>query len=161
MKTFLKIFTLVVLAQLAGHLSLAVCTCDGLAVANTPANAALTGSCAGCIAGGTGSNCSWDGLRTCPDSSNTSLNLPNPLGGTVTVPGLIRNIINAALGIVGSLALLMFIYGGFTWMLAAGNEQAVEKGKNILTWATVGLVVIFASYSLVDFVIKAITQGGG
>jgi uncharacterized membrane protein YjfL (UPF0719 family) len=74
------------------------------------------------------------------------------------VPVLIGNVLNVALGIVGSLALVMFIYGGFVWMLAAGNEQAVEKGKNILMWAAIGLVVIFASYSLVRFVINAITQ---
>ena len=88
--------------------------------------------------------------------------LSNPLGpNTNSVPKLIGNIINGALGIVGSLALLMFIYGGFTWMLAAGNEQAVEKGKNILMWAAIGLVVIFASYSLVSFVINNLTGAAG
>ena len=103
-----------------------------------------------------------------PVQTTPSVNLVNPLGGTSehpegtinSVPALIGNIINAALGVVGSLALIMFIYGGFTWMLAAGNEQAVEKGRNILMWAAIGLVVIFASYSLVNFVINAITKGG-
>jgi len=83
---------------------------------------------------------------------------PNPLGsGDITIQVLIGKIINATLGIVGSLALLMFIYGGFTWMMASGNQQAVQKGKDILTWATVGLVVIFASYALVNFVLVAMT----
>jgi Type IV secretion system pilin len=101
-------------------------------------------------------------------AGGASVSLVNPLGGTTanpagtitSVPKLIGNIINAALGVVGSLALIMFIYGGFVWMLAAGNEQAVEKGRNILMWAAIGLVVIFASYSLVNFVIAAITKGG-
>lgn len=91
-------------------------------------------------------------------SSGSSVNLDNPLG-TATVPSLIGNIINALLGIVGSLALVMFIYGGFTWMLASGNETAVEKGKKILVWATIGLVVIFASYSLLHFILSAVTSG--
>ena len=65
---------------------------------------------------------------------------------------LIGKIINAVLGVVGSIALIMFIYGGFTWMTAAGNEQSVAKGKEILIWATIGLVVIFSSYALVKFV---------
>jgi hypothetical protein len=86
------------------------------------------------------------------------VNLTNPLPGVTSVPILIGKIISAALGIVGSLALLMFIYGGFTWMLAAGNEQAVTKGKNILTWAAIGMAVIFASYSLVSFVINSLTK---
>ena len=80
--------------------------------------------------------------------------LDNPLGESNPNPqALIGKIINAVLGIVGSLALAMFIYGGFTWMLAGGNSEAVTKGKNILVWATMGLVVIFTSYALVHFVI--------
>jgi hypothetical protein len=86
------------------------------------------------------------------------VNLTNPLPGVTSVPILIGKVISAALGIVGSLALLMFIYGGFTWMLAAGNENAVTKGKNILTWAAIGMAVIFASYSLVSFVINSLTK---
>jgi hypothetical protein len=92
-------------------------------------------------------------------SGGPSADLQNPISAN-SVPELIGNIIKVALGIVGSLALIMFIYGGFTWMLAAGNEQSVEKGKNILLWATIGLVVIFASYSLVSFVIMKVIVGG-
>ncbi|MCK4539930.1 hypothetical protein KAU09_02120 [Candidatus Parcubacteria bacterium] len=40
-----------------------------------------------------------------------------------------------------------FIYGGFTWMLAAGSSEKVQKGKDILIWATLGLVVIFSAYA--------------
>lgn len=88
------------------------------------------------------------------DSGTVRLN--NPLGNDVSVPGLIGRIIKAILGIVGSLALVMFIYGGFTWMLAAGNNEKVKKGKDILVWAAIGLVVIFSSYALVRFVITSI-----
>jgi hypothetical protein len=83
--------------------------------------------------------------------------LEDPLGNK-TPQTLIGQVINAALGVVGSLALAMFIFGGFTWMLSAGNSQAVEKGKNILIWATIGLIVIFTSYALVNFVFKTALQ---
>jgi uncharacterized membrane protein YjfL (UPF0719 family) len=43
-------------------------------------------------------------------------------------------------------------------MLAAGNDSQVQKGKNILLWAVIGLVVIFASYSLVHFILKSVAQ---
>jgi hypothetical protein len=108
-------------------------------------------------------NCEWMGPEgLCAGNGGFSnggeVNLTNPLPGVTSVPILIGKVISAALGIVGSLALLMFIYGGFTWMLAAGNENAVTKGKNILTWAAIGLVVIFASYSLVNFIINALAK---
>jgi len=85
-----------------------------------------------------------------------SVSLDNPLGDTKDIPSLIGNVISAVLGIVGSLALVMFIYGGVIWMTAAGNEQSVTKGRNILMWAALGLVVIFSSYALTRFVIQAI-----
>lgn len=69
----------------------------------------------------------------------------------------IGRIINSALGIVGSLALLMFIYGGFVWLTSAGSSDKVTKGKNILVWATIGLVVIFMSYGATKFVLDKIT----
>jgi len=69
---------------------------------------------------------------------------------------LIGKIIVAVLGIVGSLALLMFIYGGFTWMTAAGNQESITKGKNILVWATIGLIIIFSSYAIVRFVFEGV-----
>ena len=41
-------------------------------------------------------------------------------------------------------------------MLAAGNAEAVKKGKDIIIWATIGLVIIFSAYALVKFVISGI-----
>lgn len=75
--------------------------------------------------------------------------------GEVTGPELIGRIIKTALGIVGALALAMFIYGGFTWLTSGGSTDKIKKGKDVLMWATIGLVVIFASYTLVDFLLQA------
>jgi len=85
--------------------------------------------------------------------------LPNPLGTGVdktSIPVLLGKIIQSVLGVVGSLALVMFIYGGIVWMLSAGNQERVTKGKQILIWATVGIVVIFTAYALVKFVLTTI-----
>ena len=86
--------------------------------------------------------------------SGGTCTLSNPLGEVKTPEALIGKVIKAVMGIVGSIALVMFIYGGFTWMMAGGNAQAVDKGKSILMWAAVGLIVIFSSYALVQFVFK-------
>lgn len=83
--------------------------------------------------------------------------LPNPLG-TTDIPTLIGHIIKALLGVTGSIALLMFIYGGILWLISGGNEKRVEQGKSVLTWATIGLGIIFTSYILVNFVIKSLTS---
>ncbi len=86
--------------------------------------------------------------------------IPNPLGTGVnaeTVPGLINRVIIAILGIVGALALLMFVWGGLLWMTSAGNADQVKKGRDTLVWASIGLLIIFASYTLVTTLFKSLT----
>lgn len=106
-----------------------------------------------------GGGCSWTDSSGTIGAPLTPVSLINPLTGRATSKSpevLVGNIINAVMGVVGSLALAMFIYGGFTWMLAAGNDQRVQKGKEILIWATVGLIVIFSSYAIVRLVFTGI-----
>ena len=96
---------------------------------------------------------------SCTGDGCTFPNPLNPSGDPKDDPSpatLMGRVINAVLGIVGSIALVMFIYGGFSWMTAAGNQESVTKGRNILIWATVGLIVIFSAYALVKFVFTAI-----
>ncbi len=65
---------------------------------------------------------------------------------------IIAVIIQALLGLVGAGALLMFVLGGFYMIFSAGNEERVTKGKRILVWAVVGMVVILSSYAILSFV---------
>jgi hypothetical protein len=92
---------------------------------------------------------------TAPSTTPSATALNNPLGVN-SVPQLIGNIIKALFGIVGSIALLMFIWGGFTWMTAQGDPKRVQKGKDTLIWAVLGLAVVFGSYALVTLVINAL-----
>ncbi len=82
--------------------------------------------------------------------------LENPLGETKTPQLLIAKIINSVLGVVGSIALLMFIYGGLTWMISGGSAEKIKKGRDIIIWSAIGLVIIFASYGLVRVLILAV-----
>ena len=91
--------------------------------------------------------------------SGDAVQLTNPLTGNKnsdSIPVLLGKIISYAMGIIGSLALFMFIYGGITWMLSGGNAEQVTKGKNIVIWAALGIALIFMAYALVRFVISAI-----
>lgn len=88
--------------------------------------------------------------------SNGAIVLPKPID--VDDPRiLVGNIIKIALGLVGSLALVMFIYGGLMMMVSSGNSDLISKGRNTLIWAVLGLVVIFSSYTIINFVLTRIT----
>ena len=104
---------------------------------------------------------SSDRIATSSDRSSaaTTVSLPNPLG-TTDVNQVIANMINFILSLVGSVSLILFIYGGITWMTSAGAPAQVKKGKDIVVWAIIGLAVVFTSYILVKFVIQGVTYTG-
>jgi hypothetical protein len=57
------------------------------------------------------------------------------------------------LSITGSIALAMFIYGGFTFLISGGSSERITKGKTILINSIIGLVIIFTSYLIVNFIL--------
>lgn len=78
----------------------------------------------------------------------------NPLD-IESVSVLIGRLIKIFMQIVGSIALLMFIYGGVLWMIDAGNSEKQKLAMKIIVWSSLGIVVILASYILVDFAFEA------
>ncbi len=89
-----------------------------------------------------------------------AVTLINPLGEGSNDPRLlIGRLIAAVLSIVGSLALLMFLYGGLIWITSMGESDKVMKGKKILIWATLGLVIVASAYVIVNAIILGLTTG--
>lgn len=54
------------------------------------------------------------------------------------------------LGLVGTLSLLFFVYGGLTFLLSSGNSDQVKKGMGIIKAATVGLLLTFSSVMIIN-----------
>lgn len=66
------------------------------------------------------------------------------------------NISQIILGLVGSLSLLAFVAGGVMFMISSGSSDKVEKAKRIITAAVVGLIIVFASWMIIRFVILSL-----
>ncbi|MFA6994822.1 MAG: pilin [Patescibacteria group bacterium] len=66
------------------------------------------------------------------------------------------NVSKWILGIVGSLALLMFIYGGLMFLISAGSADKIGQANKIIIAAVVGLVIVFASFLIIQFVMRSI-----
>ncbi|MDP2944461.1 MAG: pilin [bacterium] len=62
------------------------------------------------------------------------------------------NVSKWILGIVGSLALVMFIYGGVMFLISGGGSEMVTKAKKIIVAAVIGLIIVFASFLIIKFV---------
>ncbi|MFH1284038.1 MAG: hypothetical protein ABIH78_00390 [Candidatus Peregrinibacteria bacterium] len=61
----------------------------------------------------------------------------------------ILSIINFAIRIIGSIAIIILIIGGFMFMFAQGNQQKLDEAKDIVKYAIIGLLVTFLSYIIV------------
>ena len=61
---------------------------------------------------------------------------------------------------IGALALVMFVYGGFTMILSMGNPERVKKGRDILAAAVVGIIIVFTAFLIVSFLLDALNVGG-
>jgi hypothetical protein len=65
-------------------------------------------------------------------------------------------IVNAALSLLGIVFIILTIYAGYNWMIARGDEAKVEKAKDTLTRAIIGIIIVVGSYAIWQFVFKAI-----
>ena len=70
---------------------------------------------------------------------------------------VIGNIIGRALQFIGVLFLLLMIYGGIIWMIARGNETEVQKAKDIIQAAIIGLVIVMAAYAVTAYIGSALS----
>jgi len=66
---------------------------------------------------------------------------------------IIGMLINALLGLVGVIFLLIIIMAGFRGMTAGGNEETISQSKKNLTNAVIGLIIIFAAFIITNFVV--------
>jgi hypothetical protein len=60
------------------------------------------------------------------------------------------------LGIVGSLTLLMFIYGGFLFLTSAGSSEKITKANGVLIAAITGLAIVFSSFLIIKFILGSV-----
>jgi hypothetical protein len=63
------------------------------------------------------------------------------------------------LGLSGSVALLAFIAGGIMFLASAGNKTWIDRGKAAITGAVIGLAIVFASWTIIGFIITNISSG--
>lgn len=85
--------------------------------------------------------------------------LTNPLGEETDVRVIAARIIQGALGISGTIAFLMIVYGGFLWMTAMGRSEQIDKGKKVLTWTILGIVLVASAYVITTAIFNALLTG--
>ena len=73
-----------------------------------------------------------------------------------SLPKLAGELIAPLLALVGVVFLVITVYGGFLWMISAGESDKVTKAKGLIVNGVIGLIIVAAAYVLVNFVLQAV-----
>lgn len=80
--------------------------------------------------------------------------------GEDSLLGRVNIIINVALGVIGVVAVVMIIYGGFVYMTSRGDPEKVKKGKSTIMYGIIGLIISLLAFAIVNFVLGAVFRDG-
>lgn len=69
-----------------------------------------------------------------------------------TVDEVANGVIKIVIAIIGVIAVGVMIYGGFCFMMSHGDAARVQKGKHIIMYGLIGLIVSIMAYAIVLFV---------
>lgn len=86
--------------------------------------------------------------------TNQTLNAIDPLliGGSTrgeqfsTPGGIISRVLEYAFPLAGIILFVMIVIGGFQMVLGAGEQKAMEGGRQRVTMAIVGFILLFSAY---------------
>ena len=70
-----------------------------------------------------------------------------------TLESDVSGIINGVISVLGIVAVVAIILGGIQFLTANGDPGKVKKGKDIILYGIIGLVVVLISAAIVNFVI--------
>lgn len=76
----------------------------------------------------------------------------NPLGDDVDIADIILRAVKFLLSLAAVLALAAVVVGGLFYIISFGNEDRAKLGKKAITYAIIGLLLIGASFLIVQTV---------
>ncbi len=93
---------------------------------------------------------------------NTSISNINTLESSTgvqefaTLTDLFMALLKWALGFLGILAVAAIIYGGVVYITSVGDEKKAEKGKMIILYTVIGIIVVGGAAVVVNFIITLV-----
>lgn len=80
-----------------------------------------------------------------------------PSGG-VSINKVIKVIINILSAVVGVVAVIMLIVGGFKYITSGGDSNKVSGAKNTIIYAIIGIAIVALAQFIVQFVLNKVTS---
>jgi hypothetical protein len=69
---------------------------------------------------------------------------------------LVGMLIGVFLQVLGVIFVILFIVAGYHWMMAGGDTAKIDKAKDSMWRAIIGLLIIIGSYAIEQYVFSAL-----
>ena len=74
--------------------------------------------------------------------------------------GKVGSVINVVYGLIGIVAVVFVIIGGFKYMTSQGEPARVQQAKNTIMFSLIGLIVTLSAFAITSFILTALGSGG-
>lgn len=79
-------------------------------------------------------------------------------GSVSSLQNVITNILYSIIAVSGLVAAIFIIIGGINYMTSGGDSAKVQKAKNTILYACIGLIICALAFAIVNWVIKSVIQ---
>lgn len=95
------------------------------------------------------------------DNTFKPINSPDAINqnyGVITINAFLQFLAGSIIEIISGIAIFTLVMAGYLMVTAAGNEEQVTRGKDIIKKTLTGLVVIILSYVIVKTILSLIIE---
>lgn len=96
-----------------------------------------------------------DVLQTCDAGSAVCKGTAD---SNTTVYGLLKNVINLLLTIIGIIAVITIVVAGIRYVTSGGDSAQTKNARDTILYALVGLVVAMLAFPLTNWVINQLNK---
>ena len=112
-----------------------------------------------------GYNCTGaEGSKACTKSAEDTFGLGKVDKGLEQSLGnkdlreTVGQLINVALGLLGIIAVVIILIGGFQWMTAGGNDDKAAEARKRIFAGIIGLAIILSAWAIALFVLNQLSK---
>ncbi|HSW66012.1 MAG TPA: pilin [Bacillota bacterium] len=80
--------------------------------------------------------------------------------GTAKIQTIVTTIVNIFSIVVGIIAVIMIVVGGFKYITSGGDSGNITSAKNTIVYAVIGLVIVALAQFIVKFVLDKVNNTG-
>ena len=74
--------------------------------------------------------------------------------GQADLTKIIGQIVKIVISLLGLVAAVIIIVGGFMWMTSGGEEEKITKAKKLMINGLIGLILVILAYAIATFIIN-------